>query len=155
MSKKFIGGKDTNPEIAAISAAITPIPGGSISHDDLAAAAGLDPNSTRFTTVAKRWRKLIERNSAIRIESRDRVFHFLTADEAVRRGKEDMQRIGRATGRLHVRVASIDIAALSEPRKAEHFLLAREAAAMLESARRSAKAIQGPQAVRPGLRLAN
>jgi len=155
MSKLFIGGKDTKPEIDAIMAAIPVTPGTSATHADVASAAGLDPESTRFQTVANRWRKLVERGSAIRIESRDRVFHFLTPDEAHDRSRVDLHRVGRAAGKLHVRVSAIDPNTLSGERKAAHFILTRETAALLDSARRSAKAIQGPAATKPAnLRLA-
>lgn len=150
----FIGGRSTQPEIDALSSLVIE-PGSSLSHEDFARIAGLEAGSTRFHTVMQRWRRLVERNSAIRIESRDRVFHFLTASEALDRGRGDLHRIGRASGRLHVRVNSIDTNALSGERRAEHSLLAREAAALLDSARRSAKAIQGPKPVQPAnLRIA-
>lgn len=155
MSRMFIGGRDTTPEVDAIRAAIRPEPGESATHDDVARAAGLDVASTRFRTVTDRWRRMVERDTAVRIESRDRAFHFLTANEALDRGKTDLHRIGRATGKLHARIGAIDVSALSEPRKGEHFLLARESAAMLDSVRRSAKAIQAPKPVKAAnLRLA-
>lgn len=155
MSRMFIGGRDTTPEVDAIRAAIHSEPGRSVTYEDVARAAGLDVGSTRFRTVTERWRRMVERDTAIRIDVRDRAFHFLTADEALDRSKTDLHRIGRATGKMHARIGAIDVSALSEPRKGEHFLLARESAAMLDSVRRSAKAIQGPKAVRPAnLRLA-
>ena len=155
MSRLFIGGRDTKPEIDALAAAFEIKPGLSLTHEDVAKAAGLDVGSHRFATVTNRWRKIIERNSTIRVESRDRVFHFLTADEAHDRSKVDLHRIGRATGKLHTRVGAIDAAALTGQRKNEHFILARETAALLDSARRSAKAIAGPKPVKAAnLRIA-
>jgi len=155
MGRLFIGGRDTTPEIDAIRAAITPRPGESVSHEDVAQVAGIEADSTRFQTVTNRWRRLVERDSAIQVESRDRVFHFLTASEALERGKTDVHRIGKATGRLHVRVTRIDTAALSDEQRQLHGLVSRETLALLDSARRSAKAIQGPKPVRAAnLRLA-
>lgn len=155
MSNLFIGGKDTKPEIDAIMAAIKPTPGQSVPHEDVARCAGLDPNSTRFRTVTDRWRKMIERDTAIRSESVDRTFRFLSPDEAHDRSKVDLHRIGRASGKLKARVGAINPQALTEERKGAHFIMVREAAALLDSARRSAKAVQGPRPVSPAnLRLA-
>lgn len=155
MGKRYIGGRSTAPELDAIRAAVTARPGDSVSHEDVARAAGLEPGSVRFATVVNRWRRLVERETAVRIENRDRMFFFLTANEALDRSKIDLHRVGRATGKLHLRVASIDTAALSGERRELHGLMTRETAALLDSARRSAKAIQGPKAVRPAnLRLA-
>lgn len=155
MSRLFIGGKDTKPEVDALLAAIEATPGRSVSHEDAAKAAGLDVGSNRFLTVVQRWRKIIERNTAVRIESRERVFHFLTADEAHDKLRADLHRIGRAAGKLHVRTGAVDVQQLSGERRETHFLLTRETAALLDSARRSAKAIQGPKPVRAAnLRLA-
>jgi hypothetical protein len=150
----FIGGRSTQPEIDALS--VLPIAaGGSVTHDEVARIAGVAAGSTRFQTVVQRWRRLVERNSATRVESRDRVFYFLRPDEAHDRTKGDLHRIGRATGRLHARVGAIDTQALTGERKAEHGIMARETAALLDSARRTAKAIQGPKPTRPAnLRLA-
>lgn len=151
----FIGGKDTKPEIDAIFAAVKAEAGTSVTHEDVAKAAGIDAGSTRFQTVTNRWRRMIERDTAVRIESRDRVFHFLTADEAHDRSKTDLHRIGKATGKLHVRVSAVNTQSLTGERRDEHALLVRETAALLDSARRSAKAIQGPKPVRPAnLRIA-
>lgn len=156
MSARFIGGKDTTPEVDALRAAFSPLPGTSISHVDAAKAAGVIPGSNRFHTVTGRWRRIVERDKFIRVVSRDNVFHFLTADEALDLSKTDIHRIGRATGKLHGRVGAIDTAALTGERKELHLLLSRETSALLDSARRSAKAIQGPKPVRPSnLRLAN
>jgi hypothetical protein len=121
----------------------------------VAETAGVDVGSTRFQTVTNRWRRLVERDSAIRVESRDRVFHFLTPGEALERSRTDVDRIGKATGRLYRRVGVIDTAALSDEQRQLHGLVSREAQALLDSARRSAKAIQGPKPVRAAnLRLA-
>lgn len=155
MSRLFIGGKDTKPEVDAILAAIEARPGNSVSHDDVAKAAGLEAGSTRFQTVAQRWRKTVERNTAVRIESRERVFHFLSADEAHDRLRTDLHRIGKAAGKLHARAGAVDVQQLTGERKDAHFLLTRETAALLDSARRSAKAIQGPRPTKvANLRLA-
>jgi hypothetical protein len=155
MGNLFIGGKDTKPEIDAIMAAVQARVGTSIRHEEVAKIAGLDANSQRFRTVTQRWRRMIERDTATRIESRERVFYFLTADEAHDRSKVDLHRIGRASGKLVARVSAIDATALTGERKDAHFILARETAALLDSARRSAKAIQAPKAVRPAnLRIA-
>ena len=155
MSRHFIGGKNTQPEIDALSKAFEIKAGFSIKHDDVANAANVQIDSIRFKSVTNRWRKIIERGTSIRVESRDRVFHFLTADEAHDRGKSDMHRIGKATGKLHVRVTAIDAQRLTGERKDEHFILSRETAALLDSARRSAKAIQAPKPVKANLRIAN
>jgi hypothetical protein len=156
MSSRFIGGKDTTPEIEALRAAFNPRPGTSATHVDVANAAGLLPGSNRFVTVTQRWRKIIERETSTRVVSRDNVFHFLTADQALDVTRADLHRIGRATGRMSVRIGAINAAELSGERKELHLLLSREAAALLDSARRSAKAIQGPKPLKPAnLRLAN
>lgn len=152
--RRFIGGRSTQPEIDALSV-VSPDAGTSITHEEVARIAGMEAAGNRFNSVTHRWRRLIERNHPIRIESRDRVFYFLTPNEALERGKGDLHRIGRATGRLNFRVGNIETSGLSAERQAEHSLLAREASALLDSARRSAKAIAVPGPVRPGsLRLA-
>lgn len=155
MSRLFIGGKDTKPEIDAIMAAFEARPGTSVSHEDIAKAAGLDIGSNRFRTVTQRWRKMIERDNTVRVESRERVFHFLTADEAHDRLKVDLHRIGRAAGKMHVRASVIDVQHLNGERRETHRLFVRESAALVDSARRSAKAIQPPKPTQAtNLRLA-
>lgn len=155
MSSRFIGGRSTQPEIDALSAAIVVEAGTSITHEEVARIAGIEAGSLRFNSVVHRWRRKIERATSIRVESRDRVFHFLTPAEALDRGRGDLHRIGRAAGRLNFRVGIIDTVALSTERRAEHSLLAREASAVLDSVRRSAKAIAIPGPVRPAsIRLA-
>ena len=131
-------------EAAASTDAVSPVPSAAGSADDQALDEALE--ATEVAQQAAQKADPLGDGSYAGDASKAPLID--TADlEAHDHGRKDMHRIGRAAGKMVARIAVIDPDELSTERRDRHHLLVREAQAMLEHARTSAKAIAAPKAV--------
>ena len=70
--------------------------------------------------MTARWRKRMFREHGIRSSVRDKTFCFLTADEAHDFTVNDVDRIGRLTGKTHTYVGMIEVRDLTVERRDRH-----------------------------------
>jgi hypothetical protein len=151
----FKGGVPTKIEVDALMENIDARHGTIVSFDEIERVIGVTRDKARFRSVVEAWRKRLFREKLIQTRSIAGELHLLSDDEAHDFGKSNLSRIGRATGRLCVRVEAVDATKLSGERRDGHNLLRREANAMLDAARKSAKAIAAPKPLTPSnLRIA-
>lgn len=153
--KLFFGGVPTGPNVDALMKLDCTL-GTSISYEDISAIILTDPKSHRFLTVTNAYRKRLFRERLIQTKAEGGAIHFLTADQADTRGRDNVTRIGRKSRRTAIEVDSITPAELSsDERRASHMLLKRETMAIFDAVQKSAKALAVPRPVSgSGLRLA-
>lgn len=143
----FRGGIPTGMDVDKLMKEIEVQPGTVVPYAEVERIMGVHLKATRFRSVTQAWRKRIFREKLLDSTAEGGEFYFLTADAAHDKGRRIIKQIGRATGRLTVRVDAIDANELTGPRREIHNLLRRESQAMLDAARKSAKAIAGPRPV--------
>lgn len=146
MSRLFRGGVPTGPDVEKLMA-LGVSPGDRVLYDDVERLLGLKRASNRWHSVTIAWRKRLFREQHIQTEADGEAFVILTADQAVSSAIKHMTGIGRAAGRVVVRVETIDQAALSPRALDQHVLVRRHAAAVLVSTRDACKAVAPPRPV--------
>lgn len=156
MSKMFIGGVPTAMDVDRLMSDLDPQANAQISYADVEAIIGVAHKEYRFKTVTNAWRRRLFREKFLQTVADGEAFHFLSADQALSYGRKGLSRIGRAAGRLRIRVDAINATELSSGElRDKHTLLRRESQAILEAVQKSAKSIAGPRPVSaPSLRLA-
>ena len=127
--------------------AIDPKPGTRASYEQIEQITDNPVGSTRFRTVADAWRRRMFRERGLQSMAQGGEIVFLTADEAHKRGIKGLTAVGRAAGRLKVRVDSVDAKELSPSNVDAHMLLRREANALVMAARNSVKTIAKPNPI--------
>jgi hypothetical protein len=144
---RFIGGMSTKPEVDELMK-IDLIVGTCISFDQVERLINAKREQPRFNTVTNAWRKKVLREKEIRIDRYDARFHFLTADAAHDASRSDMRRSGRAAARAVTYVQVINANAISsDEKRQEHFLMKREAEALLAAHQAAAKVIAAPRPI--------
>lgn len=147
MNKLFRGGVPTGVDVDALMKHIEPMAGQSISYDDVAAVIKVSPDSNRFRTVTAAWRKRLFREKRLETKAEGDAFHFLSADQAHAGHIRSVMKIGRATGRLQVKLSCADPTQMSAENKDQHFRASRFVGAIAEEMRRAAKEIAAPRPV--------
>lgn len=155
MSNRFLGGKTTVPEVDQLIKQIVLQDDLVIPYSEIERITGVQAKTNRFRSVLAAWRKRLLREYGRRIEIQYGAIIILSAQKCVSASTKDMTRLGRAAGRTFKHASLIDQEKLSNEDRAKALLLVRESQAMLDHARRSAKAIAGPGAVSANLRLAS
>jgi hypothetical protein len=143
----FRGGVPTGMDVDRLMKEIEISPGAQVDYSKVETILGVSRANNRFRSVTTAWRARAFRENALQSKAEGGMFLFLTADAAHDEAISSVKRVGRATGRLTKRVDAIDASELTGDRLARHSLLQREAAAMLEAMRRSAKSIVAPKPV--------
>ncbi len=155
-SRLFRGGVPTGPDVARLLEAIPAEPGTSVSHDQVAELIHTQVGSSRFRSVTNAWRNKLFRDRLLQTNSEGGEFRFLTADESLDKGLGGFKRVGRAAGRLRVRVDAVNPSDLTTPEKqGRHVLLRRAAQAVGDEAAKSAKTVAGPAPIQTTRRIAN
>lgn len=148
----YKGGIPTKPDVDKLIKEFPPKAGLVVSYDEVAGCIGVEPTSNRFKTVTDRWRERVFAETGLRCYTRGQAFRFLTADEALTSTGEDIARISRSAVRARIYVEAIDPAQLTSDEKRSRFFIARrEAAALVEAAQKSEKAIAVPPPVSAGV----
>lgn len=150
-TRLFLGGTSTKPDVDLLMGIETSI-GSYVPYEKIEEITGLKYRTPRWHTVVSAWRKRLFRERHLQTKASDGAIHFLTADQALDEGDVKLTRVGRATGRLARDVSAIKTSELSsEERRQRHYLMAREANALLEAARTARKtvALPAPAPTRP------
>lgn len=147
MSKLFFGGVPTGPDVDNLMK-LEIVPGSEVSYAVIEEIISARAGSSRFRTVTSVWRKRIFRHRQIVSKAEGASIRFLTADEASDASRDDMHKIGRATGRAYTRVSSIKIEELTAQKREGHRLVVKEFDRMMTQAQQSAKAIAAPIAIK-------
>jgi hypothetical protein len=149
----FRGGVPTGPDVERLMKAFPAKPGDRIAAGAIAAVLGLDPQSPRFRTVTGKWRAKLHREQGLRLTLAGKVFHVLTAPEQVNEVVHDINRVTRAAARAYVEANIIDVAALSDTEKRQHYLVCREIKAIAEETKRAQIEVAGPKPLQSSMRL--
>lgn len=147
MSKLFLGGVPTGPEVDRLMTGVEIKPGTKVSYETVADITGVRVNESRFRSVTNAWRKRVFREKALEVKAEGGCFVILTPDEALTNGISSFHKVGRALGRTNVKVSVINEAELSNERAATKRLLQREIGMVSDAARRAAKEIAAPKPV--------
>lgn len=153
MSKLFLGGVPTGPEVDRLMVGLAIESGTRVPYGQVEELTGLSVKEHRFRTVTNAWRKRVFREKALEVKAEGGCFVILTPDEALTNGISSFHRVGRALGRTNAKVSVINEAELSSERAATKRLLQREIGLVSDAARRAAKEIAAPKPVSTIVRL--
>lgn len=153
MSKIFLGGVPTGPDVDRLLKEIEARPGVEVSYETVERLIGAKRTDNRFRSVTNSWRKRIFREKALEIKAEGGRFLILTPDEALSSGISAFHKVGRALGRTSVRVAVINEAELAPARAETKRLMQREIDAVTDATRRAVKAIAAPKPVSTSHRM--
>lgn len=153
MSKMFLGGVPTGPEVDRLIKEIEARPGVEVTYQEVERITGIRQRDNRFRSVTSAWRKRVFRERAIQVKAEGGRFVMLTPDEALTNGIVSFHKIGRALGRTSVRISVINEAELTPARADTKRLMQREIEVVTDAARRAAKVIAGPAPVSPARRI--
>jgi hypothetical protein len=152
-SRLFFGGIPTNREVnelMKLELAIDSV----VSYEEIERLTGAKYRTNRFVGVTGHWRARLRREKGLLLKAGGGEFRVLSADGIQDEGGKRLHSIGRATGRLVRDVGMIDSAKLStDERRAKHTLMFREAEALLDATRKSAKALLPPSPTQGVVRL--
>jgi hypothetical protein len=152
-SRLFFGGIPTSREVnelMRLDLAIDSV----VPYEEIERLTGVKYRTNRFLGVTARWRTRLRREKGLLLKAGGGEFRVLSADGIQDEGAKRLHGIGRATGRLVRDVGLIDSKALStDERRARHILMYREAEALLDQTRKSARALQPPAPVQGIVRL--
>jgi hypothetical protein len=151
----FNGGIPVEGDVKAILSAFEIKPGVVIPYEDIERLTRTGRHQTRFRTITAALKKRLLRDYQLQAELGDGKLEMLTAERALEKNRGDLHLIGRATGRLSIKVETIDINQLSSEKRAQHDLLKRETGALLDAVKRSEKTLAAPKPTAPAnLRIA-
>lgn len=146
-SKIFLGGLPTRLDVDRLCDRIAAEPGDVATYEDVEALLGLSRDTNRFRTITAAWRRKLERERGVQTECEGGSFRFLTPDEAFDSSVRRVRLLGRAAGRLHRRVETIEPAALTGDRAKKRDLWLRETRALAEAAAKALAVVAPPKPI--------
>ena len=137
----FRKGIPTKHDVEALTKAIDPERGTSVSQEDIAKIIGSAIGTHRFGTVCYAWRDKLFREYGIQTKAFGGRVHFLTQAESMSEGVIGMKRIARRADRTTERIGAIDTSDFDEKDRSRHMILARYATAVTQASRDACRAI--------------
>lgn len=153
MSKIFLGGVPTGPEVERLMKEVEAGPGIEVSYETVEQLIDVKRTDHRFRSVTNSWRKRLFREKALEVKAEGGRFLMLTPDEALSSGINAFHKVGRALGRTSVKVAVINEAGLTPARAETKRLMQREIEAVTDATRKAVKTIAAPKPVSTVVRL--
>lgn len=147
MSRIYLGGVPTRPDVERLLAELNAEPGTSIAFEEVEGIIGVGWQSARFTTVTGAWRRHLFREKGIQVKREGGAFHLLTADGSQDECVRGLGKVVRSARRLRIRVDVIDQRKLSKERRERQRLLSREVQAIEETAAKSRMLLAAPNPV--------
>lgn len=145
MSKLFLGGMPTGPDLRKLADAIgVPVVGQNISHQEVEDCLGHKRDSNRYRTVTTHWRRDLLRDHDVDLEAVPGVgFRVMSAAERVSTGKKGVQ---QGTRKVLRSITRADLVRTEDPQlqKAQE-VLRRYGAAVRFEANRVMREIEPPK----------
>lgn len=154
MSRMFLGGVPTGPEVDRLIKEIEARAGVEVTYEQVERITGVRQRENRFRSVTAAWRKRMFREKGIEVKAEGGRFLMLTPDEALSSGISSFHKAGRALGRTSIKISVINETELAPARAETKRLLQRELDVVTDAARRAAKAIAAPKPVAASQRIA-
>lgn len=149
MSKLFLGGIPTAPDVKRIRETLGDLPEGSeIPHSWIEEIINCKSDSSRYRSVTMVWRKTVLREQNIEIDAVPGVgFRVLVGAERINRNYSKFRSASKLQGRAVRRIGSIPDAVLTSTDRARRDLIYQNAARAVETAALVAKQIEPPKPV--------
>lgn len=153
MSRMFLGGVTTKPEVDLLFSKIDPVPGTDVSYEAVAEIVSEPVGSNRLRSITEAWKKRLFTERHVQVAAIDKRFHFMTAAEAIDSSASRLQGVGKAAARVFKKTKAVDPRELSEQQRATQNIILRESMAMIDVASSAVKQIKGPAPVSSPLKL--
>lgn len=147
MSKLFLGGVPTTPDVKKLTKAFPQIEEGTdFTHDEIAATIGLDPKSNRYRCVTLAWRKEMLNEHNIEIGAVPSVgFRALTGAERLDTNIKGFKQGARKQGKSIRRVTMVHAETLTAAEQSKQLHVMRIGAAIVAQASSMMKEIEPPR----------
>lgn len=147
MSKLFLGGVPTAPDVKKLREAFPQIDEGTdFTHEQIEAVIGLSPKSTRYRCVTLAWRKEMLNGHNVEIVAVPTIgFRALTGPERLDTNVKGFKNGARKQGKHIHRVGMVRAETLSEPEQGKQMHVMRLGAAVIAQASSMLKEIEPPR----------